>query len=142
MLDLALCAKAGHYRISNLGESTLVRWNEVDGKSKVGKDKMNFNELRKMAKRMGISTCRVKKPDIIRSVQRAESNIQCFGTQRVEYCCEHVCLWRNDCVKLNQDQQPNPGWHFAQCGAEEISKLLERRGREEETSLCVRDGLQ
>jgi hypothetical protein len=109
MLDLALCAKAGHRGISNLGESTLVRRNKVHGKSKVGTDKMNFNELRKMAKRMSISTYRVKKSDIIHSIQRAENNIQCFGTQRVEYCCEHVCLWRNDCVKLNQDRQPNPG---------------------------------
>ena len=44
---------------------------------------MNFSELRKMAKRMGINTYRVKKPDIICSIQRAENNIQCFGTQRV-----------------------------------------------------------
>jgi hypothetical protein len=108
LLDTALCAKAGHHRISNLGESPVVRWKQVDGKSDIGKDKMNFNELRKMAKRMGINTYRVKKPDIIRSIQRAESNIQCFGMQRVEYCCEHVCLWRADCVKLNHDRQPNP----------------------------------
>jgi hypothetical protein len=86
-----------------------MRWQGVDGTSKVGKDKMNFNELRKMAKGMGINTYRVKKPDIILSIQRAEKNIECFNTQRVEFCCEHVCLWRNDCVKLSHDRQPNPG---------------------------------
>jgi hypothetical protein len=86
-----------------------VGWNIVDGKSIVGKDKMNLNELRKMAKGMGINIYRVKKPDIIHSIQQAESNIPCFGMQRVEYCCEHVCLWRTDCVKLNRDRQPEPG---------------------------------
>jgi hypothetical protein len=109
MLHSALCAKAGRHGISNLGESTLVRWQKADRNSKFEKDRMNFNELRKMAKQMGINTYRVKKPDIIRSIQRAENNIQCFGTQRVEYCCEHVCLWRNDCARLDQNRQPNPG---------------------------------
>jgi hypothetical protein len=109
MLHSALFAKAGHQGISNLGETTLVRWKQVEGKSSTGKDKMNFNELRKMAKRMGINTYRVKKPDIILSIQPAENNIQCFGTQRVEYCCEHVGLWRTDCDKLNHDRQPDPG---------------------------------
>ncbi len=109
MLHSAFGAKAGHHGISNSGEATLVRWQKADRNSKVGKDKMNFNELRKMAKHMGINTYRVKKPDIIRSIQRAENNIECFGTQRVEYCCEHGCLWRNDCVKLNKNRQPTPG---------------------------------
>ena len=109
LLHSALRAKAGHHGTSNLRETTVVRWKQVAGKSSIGKDKMNFNELRKMAKRMGINAYRVKKPDIILSIQRAENNIQCFGTQRVEYCCEHVCLWRTDCVKLSHDRQPNPG---------------------------------
>jgi len=109
LLDTALCAKAGHHGISNLGETTVVRCPKVDGKPNIRKDKMNFSELRSMAKRMDINTYRVKKPDIILSIQRAENNIQCFGPQRVEYCCEHVCLWRTDCDKLNHDRQPNPG---------------------------------
>ena len=62
---------------------------------------MNFNEIRKMAKGMGINTYRLKKPDIIRSIQRAEKNIECFGTERVEHCFEEKCLWRKDCISLN-----------------------------------------
>jgi len=62
---------------------------------------MEFNEIRKMAKGMGINTYRLKKPDIIRSIQRAEGNIECFGTQRVEYCLEDNCLWRKDCISVN-----------------------------------------
>ena len=68
---------------------------------------MNFNELRKMAKQMGINSHRMKKLRIIRSIQRAENNIECFGTQRVENCCEHACLWRNDCIALNSHLLPN-----------------------------------
>lgn len=109
LMHSALRAKAEDHGMSKLGETTLVRWKAVDGNSKDGGDKMNFNELRKLAKRMGIRAYRMKKPDIILSIQRAENNIECFGTQRVEYCSEHVCLWRTDCVKLNQDRQPNPG---------------------------------
>jgi hypothetical protein len=68
---------------------------------------MNFNELRTRAKRMGINTHRLKKPNIIRGIQRAENNIECFGTKRVEHCCEHACLWRNDCISLDHHLQPN-----------------------------------
>ena len=64
-------------------------------------DIMSINEVRKKAKGMGINTYRLKKSDIIHSIQRVENNIECFGTQRVDYCCEHDCLWRNDCILLN-----------------------------------------
>lgn len=63
---------------------------------------MNFNEIRKMAKQMGINTYRMKKPEIIRSIQRAEGNIDCFGTERVKHCGEVDCLWREDCLALDK----------------------------------------
>jgi len=44
---------------------------------------MTLNELRKIAKGMGVNTYRVKNPDIICPIQRAE-NIQCFDTQRAK----------------------------------------------------------
>ncbi len=61
---------------------------------------MNFNHTRKMAKEMGINTYRMKKTDIIRSIQRGEHNIDCYGTERVRECREDSCLWRSDCVAL------------------------------------------
>ena len=63
---------------------------------------MNFNEIRKMAKQMGINTYRMKKPEIIRSIQRVEGNIDCYGTERVEHCREDACLWRQDCLALSK----------------------------------------
>ncbi len=62
---------------------------------------MRINEIKKMAKAMGVRTDRMKKADVIRAVQRAENNIDCYGTQRVEYCKENGCLWRSDCQKAN-----------------------------------------
>jgi hypothetical protein len=58
---------------------------------------MHFNEIKKMAKVMGINTRGMKKIEVIRSIQRAENNIDCYGTDRVKTCNEDVCLWRTDC---------------------------------------------
>jgi len=61
---------------------------------------MNFNHIRKMAKQMSINTYRMNKKDIIQAIQRAEQNIDCYGTERVASCMEESCLWRDDCVDL------------------------------------------
>jgi hypothetical protein len=61
---------------------------------------MKFNEIRKIAKGMGVNTYRMKKADIIHAIQHIENNIECYGTERVEYCNEDSCLWRDDCLAL------------------------------------------
>jgi hypothetical protein len=62
---------------------------------------MNFNEIQNMAKGMGINIYRMKKTEMIQSIQRAENNNDCYGTERVENCHEDACLWRGDCRSLN-----------------------------------------
>ena len=62
---------------------------------------MNYNEIRKMAIDMGINTHRMKKHDLVRAIQKTENNMECFGTPRVDYCNEEICLWRDDCVSMN-----------------------------------------
>ncbi|MBN1843220.1 MAG: Rho termination factor N-terminal domain-containing protein [Deltaproteobacteria bacterium] len=64
---------------------------------------MRFQEIQKMAKEMGINTYRMKKADIIQGIQRKESNIDCYGTSRVDYCEEARCLWRSDCLSSNSN---------------------------------------
>ena len=49
---------------------------------------------------MGINTYRMKKTDVILAIQRAEHNIDCYGSERVTECMEESCLWRDDCVAL------------------------------------------
>ena len=63
---------------------------------------MTINETRTMAKSMGINTAKMKKSDMIRAIQRAEHNPDCYATPRVGDCGEDVCWWRKDCVSLNE----------------------------------------
>ncbi len=64
---------------------------------------MNFQDIRKMAKAMDLKTHRMKKADLILAIQRAESNIDCYGSERGDSCQEQACLWRNDCVTLSNN---------------------------------------
>jgi len=62
---------------------------------------MRFQDIRKMAKSMDVNTYGMKKMDVIHAIQGAENNIECYGTERVESCNEHECLWKSDCQALN-----------------------------------------
>jgi hypothetical protein len=62
---------------------------------------MRFQEIRGVAKEMGIGTYRMNKTDTIRAIQREENNLECYGTERAEICEEETCLWRSDCLTLN-----------------------------------------
>jgi hypothetical protein len=66
---------------------------------------MKYNEIQKKAKNKGINTFQMKKKDMILAIQRSENNIECFGSSRVEYCLELTCLWRDDCVSLNESNK-------------------------------------
>ncbi|HJX73577.1 MAG TPA: Rho termination factor N-terminal domain-containing protein [Candidatus Deferrimicrobiaceae bacterium] len=59
---------------------------------------MTINQVREIAKKLGINTARMTKADIIRAIQRAEGNFDCFGSARDGYCDQATCLWRNDCL--------------------------------------------
>ena len=62
---------------------------------------MRFQDIRKMAKSMDVNTYGMKKTDVIHAIQEAENNIECYGTERVDSCDEQECLWRSDCLTLN-----------------------------------------
>ncbi|MEW6615240.1 MAG: SAP domain-containing protein [Thermodesulfobacteriota bacterium] len=64
---------------------------------------MNFNEVRRMAKNLGVNTARRNKTDIIRAIQRAENNIDCYATDRVNNCYEDLCLWKSECLSINNN---------------------------------------
>jgi hypothetical protein len=65
---------------------------------------MKYNDIRNMAKRMGLHPYRMKKTELIHAIQRDENNIDCYGTVRVNDCNESGCLWRVDCLSLNQKE--------------------------------------
>jgi len=59
---------------------------------------MTVKELQKMAKDLGIKTAGLRKVEMIKEIQRAEGNFDCFGTAS-NYCDQMSCLFRHDCLK-------------------------------------------
>ena len=59
---------------------------------------MTLPQIRKMAKQMGMKASpKAKKAELIRQIQRAEGNFDCFGSARGD-CDQYDCLWRQDCL--------------------------------------------
>ena len=59
---------------------------------------MKMNEIREKAKALGIKVmARTKKADVIRQIQKAEGNFDCFGTAK-DYCDQLDCCFREDCL--------------------------------------------
>jgi hypothetical protein len=58
---------------------------------------MKIDELKEIAKRHGIKTGKMKKADLVRAIQGAEGNPQCFETGISPECGQDACLWREDC---------------------------------------------
>ncbi|MBW1982030.1 MAG: Rho termination factor N-terminal domain-containing protein [Deltaproteobacteria bacterium] len=59
---------------------------------------MTVRELQKMAREMGVKTSGLKKADLIRTIQTAEGNFDCFGTAG-DFCDQVNCLFRSDCLR-------------------------------------------
>jgi hypothetical protein len=59
---------------------------------------MKMNEVRRLAKAHGIKTNRKAKDDLIREIQRAEGNFDCFGSAG-DYCDQLECRFRDMCLK-------------------------------------------
>ena len=58
---------------------------------------MTVKELRAIAKDLGIRTNNLRKAELIRAIQLAEGNFECFGTAE-DYCDQLNCLFRKDCL--------------------------------------------
>ena len=60
---------------------------------------MNLKEIKDIAKSQGIKVGNMKKENIIRSIQHAEGNFDCFGSAIAGECNQMNCIWRGDCLK-------------------------------------------
>ncbi|MBW1979658.1 MAG: Rho termination factor N-terminal domain-containing protein [Deltaproteobacteria bacterium] len=58
---------------------------------------MTVKELRVMAQRLGLKPRKLRKAELIKSIQKAEGNFDCFGTA-VDFCDQDNCLFREDCI--------------------------------------------
>ncbi|MBI5905021.1 MAG: SAP domain-containing protein [Deltaproteobacteria bacterium] len=61
----------------------------------------NVKEVRNIARQLGIRSTRMEKAEIIRAIQKAEGNFDCYGTATGEECDQEECLWREDCFKAS-----------------------------------------
>jgi hypothetical protein len=68
-------------------------------RSNHGGAKMKMEEIRSKAKALGLrNTFGLSKAELIRRIQRAEGNFDCFGTAK-DYCDQFQCCFREDCLK-------------------------------------------
>ena len=63
---------------------------------------MKLQKIRAMAKAKSIKIEDLKKPELIRAIQRAEGNFDCFGSAASGFCDQANCLWREDCMALSK----------------------------------------
>ena len=60
---------------------------------------MQMQEIRTIAKNIGIKTSRQSKVELVRSIQVAEGNFNCFATAQNGVCDQVGCSWRDDCFE-------------------------------------------
>jgi hypothetical protein len=58
---------------------------------------MKVEHVRAIAVQRGIKPGKMKKSDLIRSIQKAEGNEACFDTGKSRQCGQQECLWMEDC---------------------------------------------
>ncbi len=58
---------------------------------------MHIQTVRSIAKERGIKGGRLRKAELIRTIQRHEGNFDCFGSA-YDYCDQLQCRWRDDCL--------------------------------------------
>ncbi|HYA42584.1 MAG TPA: hypothetical protein VEF34_14860 [Syntrophobacteraceae bacterium] len=62
---------------------------------------MKMNEVRAIAKSLGLNSFGKTKAELIKEIQRKEGNFDCFGSA-LDYCDQLECLFRALCLSENQ----------------------------------------
>jgi hypothetical protein len=58
---------------------------------------MQIKKIKEIAQKNGIAPGKMNRTGLIRAIQRAEGNSDCFATVHVNDCNQANCLWRADC---------------------------------------------
>lgn len=59
---------------------------------------MKLQEVKEIAKSHHLKLAGLSKSDLIRNIQRAEGNADCFAGPASSNCDQQQCLWRQDCL--------------------------------------------
>ena len=63
---------------------------------------MKLQEIKPIAKAKGINSRNLKKTELIRTIQQAEGNSDCYGSVSSGFCDQMGCLWRDDCLVCSE----------------------------------------
>lgn len=58
---------------------------------------MNLQEIRVLAKDIGIKVSNRNKSNLIQAIQLTEGNFDCFASAKSGECDQLKCKWRDDC---------------------------------------------
>ena len=62
---------------------------------------MKITLLQKKAEALGVNPKGMKKPELVRAIQAAEGNQQCFGAPRSTDCPHTDCCFLSDCEEMS-----------------------------------------
>ena len=62
---------------------------------------MKLREIKVIAKGKSVKAGNMKKAELIKAIQKAEGNFDCFETAILGECNQPDCLWKGDCLNLN-----------------------------------------
>lgn len=62
---------------------------------------MKTQELRDIARKYQIKPSGLTKVDLIRKIQQAEGNFDCFAKASSGACDQPGCLWRGECLAFS-----------------------------------------
>ncbi len=62
---------------------------------------MKISDIKEIASNKEVNIGKANKVELIRAIQRAEGNYDCFATPYVRECNQFNCLWREDCIKAD-----------------------------------------
>jgi hypothetical protein len=65
---------------------------------------MKMQEIRLMGKKLGINSFGKTKAELVREIQRAEGNFDCFGTAE-GFCDQLECSFRTPCLHLDKQSK-------------------------------------
>lgn len=64
---------------------------------------MKIQGIKTIAKAKGINASGLKKPELIRAIQKTEGNFDCYGSATSGDCDQINCTWREDCLSVSKD---------------------------------------
>lgn len=60
---------------------------------------MKMSDVQAIAKSQGIGPAKLSKTELIKAIQTAEGNFDCFASAYAGECDQADCLWRTDCFE-------------------------------------------